>query len=477
MLGLDDFNQIYKNVVENGYCFGTGIWSVYSKNIGMKLNQYGAYVPYLKNINQNITSDICKDLREITPFYPGNSSEKDLAKELFLGKYEFKYNTKLGYYKNLYIGHVNNDKFRMNSSSGGMVTWILTELMKKKEIDAVIHIKHVKNNQDGIVFKYGISTTIEDVFKNAKTKYYPVEMSEVLNYVKTHSGKYAIVGLPSYIYAVRLLQQHDHTFKERIKYCIGLICGHQKTKSFAEYLAWQCGVNPDKIADINFRKKLPNKKASSYAIEFWEKGKDKSVVEQMKNLKGGNWGQGYFKLKASDFTDDVMNETADVTLGDAWLDKYTWDYKGNNVIIVRNKTIDNFMKNALEKEELKLDLVDENEIIKSQRSHFRHTQGELPYRIKKVENKGKWYPQLNADPRDANKIPIMRKKIQDQRELIRDESHKQFLIAKQNKNIKLFDASMQPLCKKYFLLYKIYGLQRAGIKGILLKAKAKLFHI
>lgn len=196
----------------------------------------------------------------------------------------------------------------------------------------------------------------------------------------------------------------------------------------------------------------------------------------MKNLKGGNWGQGYFKLKASDFTDDVMNETADVTLGDAWLDKYTSDYKGNNVIIVRNKIIDNFIKNSIEKEKLKLDLVDENEIVKSQRSHFRHTQGELPYRIKKVENKGKWHPQLNADPRDANKIPFLRKKIQDQRELIRDESHKQFLIAKQNKNIKFFDASMQPLCKKYFLLYKIYGLQRAGFKGILLKVKAKLSH-
>ena len=46
--------------------------------------------------------------------------------------------------------------------------------------------------------------------------------------VKDVPGRYAIVGIPSFIMAVRLLAEKDDTIKDRIKYTVGLICGHQK---------------------------------------------------------------------------------------------------------------------------------------------------------------------------------------------------------------------------------------------------------
>ncbi|MCG3561936.1 DEAD/DEAH box helicase, partial [Klebsiella pneumoniae] len=60
-------------------------------------------------------------------------------------------------------------------------------------------------------------------------------------------------------------------------------------------------------------------------------------------------------LENLDFTDDVMNETADITLGDAWLPEYTMDSEGNNIVIIRNPIIKRIVEKALTEGRIKLD--------------------------------------------------------------------------------------------------------------------------
>src|SRR5690606_42116422 len=43
-------------------------------------------------------------------------------------------------------------------------------------------------------------------------------------------------------------------------------CGHQKSSGFAELLAWQLGVQPSNLLDINFRLKDLSKPASRYSV-------------------------------------------------------------------------------------------------------------------------------------------------------------------------------------------------------------------
>ena len=117
-----------------------------------------------------------------------------------------------------------------------------------------------------------------------------------------------------------------------------------------------------------------------------------TIVKPTKELLGQNWGQGYFKTKASDFTDDVMNETADITLGDAWLPEYTKDSKGNNVIVVRNPVIDDLIREGIESGRLNLDVVDKETIFRSQAAHYRHTHDELAYRLYKKDKLNQWQP-------------------------------------------------------------------------------------
>ena len=101
----------------------------------------------------------------------------------------------------------------------------------------------------------------------------------------------------------------------------GSLTAYLKSKAFAELCAWQCGIRPSELRAIDFRTKLANRPANDYAVTVTggNNGHAISSTKPTSELFGSNWGLGFFKYKACDFCDDVVAETADVSLGDAWL--------------------------------------------------------------------------------------------------------------------------------------------------------------
>lgn len=450
-MNLKSFNQLYQLIVENGYDFGTGSWSAMNPKIKMEMNSQGEYHPILKS-DQSLTSSELKGL-EMSCLSLNPRNEKDISDSLFSQVPNIKYNKYLGYYSGLYAGHVSVGNFRESGSSGGIGTWILTTLLEKHLIDKVIQVK--RSQKVDCIFEYSISTTPGEISEGSGTKYYPVEYSEVIREMKRTPGAYAIIGLPSYIMELRLMAEMDPVVRDRLKFAVGLICGHQKSAKFAEFLAWQCGIEPGNLKSINFRKKQKGLPSSEYAIEVVgiQNGREIDVTKPMKELVGGNWGEGLFKVRASDFTDDVMNETADITLGDAWLPEYTKDDKGNNVIIVRNAIIQQIFNDAIKEGTINVDSVSEETIYASQAGHFRHTQKELVYRLYKNQRKGIWVPKKRVQP--SKNISWTRRRIQDVREQICLEMPTEYLVAVKNNNLSEFIRKVNKVSRKYKVLYLI----------------------
>ncbi|ALO02912.1 coenzyme F420 hydrogenase [Lactiplantibacillus paraplantarum] len=453
---MSSFKTIYQEVVGNQYDFGTGTWAVDSDKIEMKLDQYGAYHPYLTEPNWNFTDEEVELFKQ-TCLSTSTKNESDIAKSLFDQVSNIKYNPQLGYYCGLYIGHVLEGNYRKNGSSGGFVTWICSQLLRHDYIDAVIHVK--KSEQPDKLFEYDISRDESGLNDGAKTKYYPVEYSEVIKTVKEVPGRYAVVGLPSYIMELRLLADQDPIIKDRLRFMIGLVCGHQKTTKFAEFLAWQCGIKPGDLKTINFRKKQEDSPASKYAIELVGTidGEERTIVKKMSELVGGNWGQGMFKIRASDFTDDVMNETADVTLGDAWLPEYTTDSKGNNIVIVRHPVIKKLIEDAIGNHLLQVDRSDEDTIFRSQSSHFRHTQNELSYRLYCKDKSQDWRPQKRIVA--SKNISMIRRRIQDKRAEICLQTPTLYQKAVEQHSLKYFIKEITPLTNSYKNLYRMQRIE------------------
>lgn len=447
-----DFNRLYHDLTDNKYDFGTGSWAVENKKITMKMDEYGEYHPQPINNTVNFSQEEVEKLKQTCLSF-SSKNEDDISAQLYRALPNIHYQRELGYYSHLYVGHVLEGNYRENGSSGGFGTWILVQLLKQGEIDGVIQV--TKSSASDKLFEYGISTTVEEIISGAKTKYYPVEYSEAVRKVESQSGHYAIIGLPSYIMEIRLLMEQNPILKQRIRFTVGLICGHQKSARFADFLAWQCGILPGKLKSINFRKKTSDSPASNYNIEVVGEinGVERTISKPMSELVGRDWGQGLFKVRASDFTDDVMNETADITLGDAWLPKYDQDSQGNNVMIVRNPIIQNVISKGIESGVINVDEVDAETIFQSQKSHYQHTRTELGYRLYTQKKRQRWIPPKRVNP--SNSFPWMRRMIQNQRQKICLKIPNLYVQAVQRQDLNAFLSDVKKISRTYTNLYRI----------------------
>ncbi len=456
----------FKNKI--AYSEGSGVSAFLDENIKMKLNNFGYYQEVF--LNKNIL-EINNLIDLVVPNFNDSIDETIVAKGLFGNLNEINFDDDIGYFLNLYGGFVLEGDFRKNGSSGGMTTWILKELFERKLITGVVHVKKTNNSENSVIFEYGISNSLEEILNNSKSRYYPVELSNCLKKIKNTPGNYAIVGIPSFIMAIRLLSKYDEVIKDRIKFTIGLISGHQKSSKMAEVFGWQVGIQPGSLIDIDFRYKTETNLANSYSVKMTGiiNGEKKIIIKTIKDLFGDNWRDGYFKIPASDFTDDVFNETADVTLGDAWIAPYNLDKNGNNIVITRNKTIDEIITSGILDNKICLDKLSKEQIKKTQEGHLRHTKYELPYRLYKKDKIGDWRPKKRLA--SAKNISFIRRKIQDLREEISVKSHFIYKEAVEKNDYNIFIKQMNKLSSKNNIYYFLQWIKKINLRFLYSKIR------
>lgn len=322
--------DIFKYVVEQDLCVGCGICVVECCEhiLSMKWNEEGFLVPEMIGNCKNNCS--CINVCPFNPF-PDNEvrTENEIA-DIFLKETPHSH-SKIGYFYTIYAGY--SKEFRLTSSSGGMATYVAKKLLENKIVDHIISVTEGDNDN---FYKYSIISSANNIRQASKTKYYPVTLAEVLANIENTKGKIAVVGVACFIKAIRLYQYYHPTFKEKIPFLIGIICGGMKSKFFTEYLAGKAGIRNNRFLNPEYRIKDYNSKASDYSFGCVDCEENQHKVMKMRRV-GDMWGTGLFKANACDFCDDVTTELSDISLGDAWLWPYNKDGKGTNVIITRSK--------------------------------------------------------------------------------------------------------------------------------------------
>jgi len=387
----------------------------------------------------------------VCPFSNDCKNETEIGKEAFGQFTDISFNEYTGYYLKNYAGYVKEGEFRKKGSSGGMGNWIATQLLNKNLVDVIIHVKSSNHNHN-ILFEYQTSYNEAELSFGAKSKYYPIEMSQVIQLVKENQGRYALVGIPCFIKAVRLLAEQDEVVKDRIKYFIGLVCGHLKSDRFAKSIGWQLGIKPVNLTRIDFRKKLAGKSANNYGVEVAGKIDGKEIVlrSPTKELYTTNWGHGLFKYKACEFCDDVLAETADVTVGDAWLPEYSKDSMGTNIITVRHPDIQKIF--AENEDKIYIKEISSEKVYQSQAGGFRHRRDGLAYRLYLKDSNNEWRPEKRFEASD--KLSSKRKRIYEKRTLLSQESFKAYKIAEKEEDFNAFINYMNPMIKDYNKMLK-----------------------
>lgn len=376
-------------------------------------------------------------LARVCPFSGEGQDETEIAAEEWP---QLPVNGKIGRYAATIACHATDEALRLRGGSGGLVTWIAQELLRRGDVDAVVHVQPASAGEERL-FRYAISRTEEEVQNGSKSRYYSVTLAGVLAEVMRNRERVAIIGVPCFLTAVRLLIREGHLHRDRAPYLIGLVCGHMKSRYFAEYLAWQKGVAPGTLTGFDFRHKLMDRPASSYGFEL--RTEERAETHAMSSVRGRDWGEGLFKLPACEYCDDVIAECADIAIGDAWLPEFVADPRGTNVAVIRNARIGEIVAEGRRSGSLHVTDISVADVIKSQKSGLRHRREGLSHRLARRKAQGLWLPRKRVGPRLA--LSGRRRAIYDLRLRITLESNDAFADAREAGDISVFETRMRPV--------------------------------
>jgi coenzyme F420-reducing hydrogenase beta subunit len=357
------------------------------------------------------------------PFSPTAANEDEIAQERFSAAANR--DSRIGHFEAAYVGHALEDPFRRNGSSGGLTSWVAAELLRTGAVDGVAHVAPADPKRDGRLFSYRISRSLDDLSEGAKSRYYPVELSSVLREIRERPGRYAIIGVPCFIKAIHLLRRIDPLIGERVSHTLGLFCGHMKSAAMVESFAWQLGAEIERVQAVDYRIKDEGRPANWYRAHL-ELDDGSTAAQDWWHLADGDWGAGFFQNPACDWCDDVVGETADISFGDAWVEPYSSDGRGANVMVVRSKPLVAIIERARTDGRLELTPVDAEFIVRTQAAGLRHRRDGLAYRLSWRRRGLK--PRKRVAP--SADLPLRRKLVYRMRHAIARWSHPMFRLAR-----------------------------------------------
>ncbi|WP_207101109.1 Coenzyme F420 hydrogenase/dehydrogenase, beta subunit C-terminal domain [Paracoccus shandongensis] len=355
-------------IVRSGLCIGCGVCA---SGPAMAWDNYGQLKP-----TGPATHRRSEAFARLCPFSPDAANEDGIAAARFPDAPH--QDARLGRHTSCHVGAVAEPPFRARGSSGGMVSWVAAELMRRGEIDGVLHVHPGEPGQP--FFGYRISRTETELLAGARSRYHPVHLASVLDQVRATPGRYAVVGIPCFIKAVHLARAQDAVLAERITHMLGLFCGHMKSARFVESFAWQLGADPGRVRAVEYRLKDASRPANWYTAHL-TLDDGATVQNEWFHLADGDWGAGYFQNSACNFCDDVVAETADVSFGDAWVEPYSSDGRGTNVVVVRAPLIQRLIDEGVAQGRLDLKEVDADFVADTQAAGFRQRREGLAYRL------------------------------------------------------------------------------------------------
>ncbi len=422
-------------VVPNGLCVGCGMCAaVLPDNLRMETDLYGTYRPRVLKDDPGSWGHVS---RQVCPFADTVENEDSIAMKDFGLIDGIHHCSETGYYLQCFAGHVNDEPSRLASSSGGLITWLAEQLLSAGKVDAVACVS--KTNDPKNLFQYRLIRDADGLKECRKSRYYPVEVSAVIKDIKQLDGRVLFIGLPCFVKALKLAMMADPVLNQRIAYTIGLFCGHLKSKHYLSYLAKSCGVDETNVASADFRKKVQGMPAHHYAFEVGgqTQGQQWTRHIMMHDVFAGSWGLNLFMLDACDFCDDVLAETADVAVGDAWLPEFTKDYRGENLVVCRHPEFLEILQEGRASGGITLLPVSAAKVIQSQAGGLRQRREGLSFRLFLAARPGQWRPRKRVQP-DGRAGSSCFRLLQRLREKTKTISKEAFVVQQAESDLKRF---------------------------------------
>ncbi len=311
------------NIVQQKMCAGCGLCVNGEKN--MSMNEDGYLRPKIP-INDLLSISSC-------PSNKVNHHNKNAPYDLLWGPL-----------LSSNVGYASDEVMRTNGSSGGVITAILCNLLNTSKVDAVIHTGASKVNP--IRNQTYISKSPLEVIENAGSRYAPSAPLSIVRSLIGDNKKYAIVGKPCDISAMRSLTSSNPELQKQFPYLISFMCaGVPSEKGTIEVLK-KLGIADNSLVS-KFR----------YRGDGWPgltkaETKLNTVHTMTYNESWGTILNRYLQTRCK-LCADGIGEAADIVCADAWHEAENGypsfeEAEGRSLILSRTKTGEALLNDALQ---------------------------------------------------------------------------------------------------------------------------------
>ncbi len=411
-------------VVRRGLCTGCGacVGVCPADALTMHIDgRQGGYVPRIDKARCTrcgLCVDVC----------PGHSVDfEGLATRLFG---EIPEDIVLGRYLGSYVGCAADRDVRYDSASGGLVTALLIFALERGLIDGAL-VTRMRADKP-LEPEPFIARTRQEILSAARSKYCPVAADVALKEILRSQGRFAVVGLPCHIQALRKAEQHIESLRERIRYRISLACSLDFSFRGTIRLLRDLRIPPASVARLEYRGRgWPG----TMLIGRSDGTETRLPLADCRNRLGP------FSLRRCTLCSDLTGELSDLSCGDAGLPELVAkDKLGSSFVLTRTPEAEELLESAAAEMAVELSELDVRELkaaqsyaifkkrkLRARMSLFRWTGRSVPrYRQKLL-------PPARGDCRSSIKFYLARYALSGHRPILRRLFHVAGLLKRKNR--------------------------------------------
>jgi len=219
------------------------------------------------------------------------------------------------------------------AASGGVVSEILSHLLRTKEVDYVLTADEYRNDENCQYCVISAEDGKKEIADKAGSNYCPVNMGKAIRHISENEGKCAIVCLPCLARGIAKYSEINKAVAEKIQLVVVLLCNHTPPYTATNYVMGKKHIPMKRISRVKFRGEGWN-----YTLRGYSADSNKPLFKDHKYWD--RYFSKYFWQKGCVDCDDHFGKYGDICAGDAdfvkFRDKHT-ENAGETVCFVNSE--------------------------------------------------------------------------------------------------------------------------------------------